>query len=93
MTTPDITVDLNDADDTSYVWTFLDEACDPAVVVPGATCASSPARSATAPLPSGAPRRPPEPPRPGDVSCRPPTVATDPCATGLACAKRCRSTR
>jgi hypothetical protein len=26
----DITADLNDEDDTGYVWTFLDEARDPA---------------------------------------------------------------
>ena len=25
----DITADLNDEDDTGYVWTFLDEARDP----------------------------------------------------------------
>jgi len=32
----DITADLNDEDDTGYVWTFLDEARDPARVTPGA---------------------------------------------------------
>lgn len=32
----DITADLNDEDDTGYVWTFLDEARDPAKIVPGA---------------------------------------------------------
>lgn len=36
MTTVDITADLNDEDDTGYVWTFLDEARDPSVIVPGA---------------------------------------------------------
>lgn len=34
--TVDITADLNDEDETGFVWTFLDEARDPAVVVPGA---------------------------------------------------------
>jgi hypothetical protein len=32
----DITADLNDEDDTGYVWTFLDEARDPNHVIPGA---------------------------------------------------------
>lgn len=32
----DISADLNDEDDTGYIWTFLDEARDPAQVVPGA---------------------------------------------------------
>ena len=32
----DIGADLNDEDDTGYLWTFLDEARDPAVIVPGA---------------------------------------------------------
>lgn len=32
----DITADLNDEDETGLVWTFLDEARDPALVVPGA---------------------------------------------------------
>lgn len=32
----DITADLNDEDDTGYVWTFLDEAREPADIVPGA---------------------------------------------------------
>ena len=32
----DISADLNDEDDTGYVWTFLDEARDPAGIVPGA---------------------------------------------------------
>jgi hypothetical protein len=36
MTTVDITADLNDEDETGFVWTFLDEAGDPAVIVPGA---------------------------------------------------------
>jgi hypothetical protein len=32
----DITADLNDEDQTGYVWTFLDAARDPARIVPGA---------------------------------------------------------
>jgi hypothetical protein len=32
----DIAADLNDEDGTGYVWTFLDEARDPAQIVPGA---------------------------------------------------------
>jgi hypothetical protein len=36
MIVPDITADLNDEDDTGLVWTFLDEARDPSLVVPGA---------------------------------------------------------
>ena len=32
----DITVDLNDEDHSGYVWTFLDEARDPAQITPGA---------------------------------------------------------
>lgn len=36
MVKVDITADLNDEDDTGYVWTFLDEARDPSVIVPGA---------------------------------------------------------
>jgi hypothetical protein len=31
-----ITADLNDEDDTGYVWTFLDEARDPGQIKPGA---------------------------------------------------------
>jgi hypothetical protein len=31
----DITADLNDEDETGYVWTFLDEARDPAQINPG----------------------------------------------------------
>jgi hypothetical protein len=31
----DITADLNDEDETGYVWTFLDEARDPARITPG----------------------------------------------------------
>jgi hypothetical protein len=31
----DIAADLNDEDETGYVWTFLDEARDPAQVRPG----------------------------------------------------------
>lgn len=36
MTAVDITADLNAEDQTGYVWTFLDEARDPSVIVPGA---------------------------------------------------------
>lgn len=36
MITVDITADLNDEDETGFVWTFLDEARDPALIVPGA---------------------------------------------------------
>ena len=36
MTTIDIAADLNAEDQTGYVWTFLDEAPDPSVIVPGA---------------------------------------------------------
>lgn len=32
----DISADLNDGDDTGYIWTFLDEARDPTEIVPGA---------------------------------------------------------
>ena len=32
----DIAADLNDEDDSGYVWTFLDEARDPTTIVPGA---------------------------------------------------------
>jgi len=32
----DITADLNDEDDTGYVWTSLDEARDPSQITPGA---------------------------------------------------------
>lgn len=32
----DITADLNDEDETGYLWTFLDEARDPAQIKPGA---------------------------------------------------------
>ena len=31
----DITADLNSEDETGFVWTFLDEAEDPAVIRPG----------------------------------------------------------
>ena len=34
--TVDLTADLNDEDETGFVWTVLDEAHDPSVVVPGA---------------------------------------------------------
>ena len=36
MVTVDITADLNTEDETGFVWTFLDEARDPALIVPGA---------------------------------------------------------
>ncbi len=36
VTTVDITADLNDEDETGFVWTFLDEARDPALITPGA---------------------------------------------------------
>jgi hypothetical protein len=32
----DITADLNDEDDTGYIWTFLDEARDSSQIKPGA---------------------------------------------------------
>lgn len=32
----DIACDLNDEDETGYVWTFLDEARDPSLIEPGA---------------------------------------------------------
>jgi hypothetical protein len=32
----DITADLNDEDETGYVWTLLDEARDPGQINPGA---------------------------------------------------------
>ena len=31
----DITADLNDEDETGYVWTFLDEAREPDRIMPG----------------------------------------------------------
>jgi len=36
MVTVDITADLNDEDETGFVWTFLDEARDPSLISPGA---------------------------------------------------------
>lgn len=36
MITVDIVADLNTEDETGYVWTFLDEARDPALITPGA---------------------------------------------------------
>lgn len=36
MTRVDITADLNSEDETGFAWTFLHEASDPALVVPGA---------------------------------------------------------
>ena len=35
MITVDIAADLNAEDETGYVWTFLDEARDPALITPG----------------------------------------------------------
>jgi hypothetical protein len=35
MTRVDITADLNSEDETGLVWTFLDEATDPALIRPG----------------------------------------------------------
>jgi len=32
----DITADLNDEDETGYIWTFFDEARDPDQIKPGA---------------------------------------------------------
>lgn len=34
--TVDITADLNDEDETGLIWTFLDEARDPSIVIRGA---------------------------------------------------------
>lgn len=36
MVTVDIAADLNDEDETGYVWTFLDEAREPSLIRPGA---------------------------------------------------------
>ncbi len=36
MVTIDIPADLNDEDETGFVWTFLDEARTPGLVTPGA---------------------------------------------------------
>jgi hypothetical protein len=36
MVTVDIAADLNDEDETGYVWTFLDEAREPSLIGPGA---------------------------------------------------------
>ena len=36
MTMIDVPADLNSEDQTGFVWAFLDEARDPAVIVPGA---------------------------------------------------------
>lgn len=36
MITVDIVADLNTEDETGYVWTFLDEARNPAFITPGA---------------------------------------------------------
>jgi hypothetical protein len=35
MTRVDIPADLNNEDETGLVWTFLDEADDPSIIVPG----------------------------------------------------------
>jgi len=36
MVTVDITADLNDEDETGFIWTFLDEARDPSLISAGA---------------------------------------------------------
>ena len=36
MVRVDIPADLNDEDETGYVWTFVDEARNPSVIIPGA---------------------------------------------------------
>ncbi len=36
MIAVDIAADLNDEDETGYVWTFLDEAREPSLIEPGA---------------------------------------------------------
>ncbi|QBI52081.1 hypothetical protein [Streptomonospora litoralis] len=36
MVSVDIAADLNAEDETGYVWTFLDEARDPSIIVAGA---------------------------------------------------------
>lgn len=36
MVTVDITCDLMDEDETGHIWTFLREARDPSLIVPGA---------------------------------------------------------
>ena len=36
VTRVDIPADLNSEDETGFVWTFLDEAADPALIRPGA---------------------------------------------------------
>ncbi len=36
MIVVDITADLNDEDETGFIWTFRDEARDPSMMVPGA---------------------------------------------------------
>jgi hypothetical protein len=36
MPVVDIAADLNAEDQTGYIWTFLDEARDPSIIVPGA---------------------------------------------------------
>jgi hypothetical protein len=36
MVTVDITADLNDEDETGFVWTFLNEARDQSLISPGA---------------------------------------------------------
>lgn len=36
MITVDITADLNDEDETGFIWTFLDEATTPELIRPGA---------------------------------------------------------
>ncbi|HEX9683116.1 MAG TPA: hypothetical protein VGA13_08540 [Acidimicrobiales bacterium] len=36
MVKVDITADLQNIDETGFIWTFLDEARDPSLIVPGA---------------------------------------------------------
>lgn len=46
--TVDIPADLNDEDETGFIWTFLDEARDPSVIVPGAIVVAGDADDAAA---------------------------------------------
>ena len=40
MIAVDIPADLNDEDETGFVWTFLDEAREPSLIEPGAIVAA-----------------------------------------------------
>jgi hypothetical protein len=42
----DIAADLNNEDDTGYIWTFLDEARDPSQIKPGALVVAGDAETA-----------------------------------------------